>query len=135
MADGLTIKELITALNYPGTAPDGVRDFVFLVDGLEIHASEQVNGIVLRFALPCSDELIPDFAQYAAGRLLREDAVLARDGQDSPLFIWQLLPLPADEGMLRESFERFADSCEWWLSRCAEREVPQSVFPDILIRP
>ncbi len=126
---------LAHALNYPRGVPEGAADFTFLVDGLEIHASAQARGIVLWFTLACSEALLPELAQYAAGRLLREDATLAWDAQHATPFLWQELPLAADEGTLRQGFERFADSCEWWLARCAEKEVPQSVFPDILIRP
>ncbi len=133
MVGRITIQELIKALDYPEALLEGGRDFVFRVDGLEIQASEQANGILLRFVLPCSEELIPEFARYAAGRFLREDAALAWDNQG--LFIWQLLPSSSDAEMLRDGFERFADSCEWWLARCSEMEVPRSVLPDILIRP
>ncbi len=129
------LNRLTDALNYPEGVPAGAADFQFFVDGLEIHASQQSGGILLRFMLDCSEELLPDFAQYAAGRLLREDAVLAWDNSSSRLFLWQVLPDTADAGMLRQGFEKFADSCEWWLARCAEKEVPRSVLPDVLIRP
>ncbi len=130
------IKQLANALNYPeGGVPGDVSAFSFFVDGLEIQALEQSNGVILRFDLECSEELLPSFAQYAAGRLLREDAVLAWDSHRSRLFLWQALSAAADDGMLLQGFEQFADSCEWWVARCAEKEVPQSVLPDILIRP
>ncbi len=129
------LGSLAHALNYPEGVPEGAADFTFLVDGLEVRASVQARGIVLQFMLACSEDLLPELAQYAAGRFLREDATLAWDAPRATLFLWQELPPSADEGALRQGFGRFADSCEWWLARCAEKEVPQSVFPDVLIRP
>ncbi len=128
-----TLEKLANALNYPAEIPAGARDFVFFVDGHEVVASERADGVVLKFVLACSDELLPDLAGYAAGRLLREDAVLACE--NGTLFLWRALPRSADAGTLRREFELFVDSCEWWLARCAEKEVPRSVLPDIMIRP
>ncbi len=127
------LKQLAEALRYPAEIPVGARAFSFLVDGLEIQAEERAHGLLLRFILACSDDLLPELAGYAAGRMVLEDAVLAWDGR--ALILWREIPTTTDVGMTCRIFEQFVDSCEWWLARCAEREVPQSVLPDILIRP
>lgn len=129
------IKNLAFVLNYPEEIPEDAHDCVFWVDGLQIHAMEQSRGILLRFFLPCSEEQLSDLATFAAGRILREEAVLAWDYQGSRLFLWRELSGLTDEHVIRQDFEDFVDSCEWWYARCSEKEVPQSVLPDILIRP
>lgn len=129
------IYDFARAIRYPQEVPAGVRSFVFLVDGLEVEAEELSRGLVLRFGLECSEAQWVELAGYASGRLLREEAVLAWDMERERLFLWQELGAGLGEDELRGGFEAFVDSCEWWLSRCAEREVPRTVLPQLLIRP
>ena len=70
-----------------------------------------------------------------AGRLLREDAVLAADPGAPGAFLWQDAPTTADAPALVHLFETFLDSCDWWRARVAgDAERPESV-PAMMIRP
>lgn len=134
MADKSLIRRLGLALNYPADFSEVGGEFVFIVDGLKIIASESSKGVVLKFWLEASPEHIVSFAEFAFGCILRDEATLSWDNSGSSLFLWVCLSSP-DETSLRHGFESFADSCEWWRSRAMEREVPVSVVPDIMIRP
>jgi len=89
--------------------------FTFRVDGMEVLAEESDGRLVLSHALSDDDGLVPALAGYAAGRMLREDAVLSYGNRQT--FIWQDAPADADAHGLRRLFETFADSCDWWRAR------------------
>ena len=79
------LERFVQVLGYPGSVPAGARTFTLVVDGGEIEAEERDGRLVLTKAL-CSaeggEEGSPDLAAlagYAAGRMLKEEAVLAWD--------------------------------------------------------
>jgi hypothetical protein len=78
---------------------------------------------------------LPLFASYAAGRLLREEAVLAWDDKAQKAVLWREIQQNANSSAMRDAFEEFADSCEWWMQRVLDVHAPKSVFPDMMIRP
>ena len=78
---------------------------------------------------------LPQLAAYAAGRILKEEAVLAWDERLSACIIWQELEDKADSAQLTHFFEEFTHSCDWWVVRAGELNAPPVVFPDIVIRP
>ncbi len=129
------IGRLAEAIAYPTGKPWEYESFCFQVDDVAVQVVVLAHRLVLRCTLACSEEYLPVFAQYAAGRMLREDAVLAWDPRTSELFLWQEIPEIADAGTMRQCFETFVDACEWWLARVAELGTPETVFPDIMIRP
>lgn len=129
------IKRLATAINYPEQVPERATVFVFRVDGGNIIAEIVGRRLVVKRVLEIDDEDLPRFAEYAAGRLLREEAVFAWDERAEQLILWQELPMQARPAEIVTAFEDFVDSCDWWLQRANERQMPPTVFPDILIRP
>ena len=124
-----SIKRLLAAIGYPDRMSEFSAPYILRVDGMEVFAEEIDGRLVLSYALTDDESLVASLAAYAAGRMLKEDAVLAYGGvgvaasrQDAKTssrqaFIWQDAPADSDDhGMLR-LFETFMDSCEWWRAR------------------
>ena len=59
--------------------------------------------------------LLPRLAEYAAGRMLREDAILSWGSEG--VFLWQEASADASAVAFRSLFESFLDSCDWWRAR------------------
>ncbi len=130
------IGRLIDAIGYPERAPEGAASFTLRIDGMEILAEERDGRLILSRALTDSDELVPTLAGYAAGRLLREEAVLAAEPNAHGAFLWQDAPATADPQSLVRLFETFLDSCDWWRSRVAgDAPGTSEPVPEMMIRP
>lgn len=139
------IARLTEAIGYPERVSDGVASFTLQIDGGEIDASEAAGRIRLVFGLAEDAAQLPRLAEYAAGRMLREDATLAfgqlSTSQPSTFqpsaFLWQEVPADADAHALRRFFEACCDSCDWWRERLERgRDESQSnQFPEMMIRP
>lgn len=136
-----SVERLLKAIGYPERIPDGSSAYTLRVDGMEVVAEEANGRLVLSCALTDDDSLLPTLASYAAGRMLREDAVLAYGAvglsttqrrndptmqrsndatekrTDDTAFLWQSAPADADEHVLLRLFETFTDSCDWWRTR------------------
>lgn len=109
------IERLIDAIRYPERAPAGAVAFTFQVDGIEILASETGNALRLVCRLTDDAAQFPRLAEYAAGRMLREDATLACDQEGA--FLWLETSAADDAHALQRLFETFCDSCDWWRAR------------------
>jgi len=109
------IERLAEAIGYPERASAGAASFTFQVDGCEILASEAGGALRLVCRLTDDAAQFPRLAEYAAGRMLREDATLACD--QSGAFLWQETSAAGDAQALQRLFETFCDSCDWWLAR------------------
>ena len=130
------IGRLIDAIGYPERAPEDAASFTLRVDGMEILAEERDGRLILSRSLTDSDDLIPTLAGYAAGRLLREEAVLSADPSKLGAFLWQDAPATADAQSFVRLFETFLDSCDWWRSRIAgETANTSESVPELMIRP
>ncbi|MBO7683748.1 MAG: type III secretion system chaperone [Kiritimatiellae bacterium] len=130
------MSRLAEAIDYPDAVPDGVSSFVFRVDGAEIRASCAEGSIRLSCDLAVEDGDLPALADYAVGRMLREDAVLAASPSGGSPFLWQEASDTAGEQALRRFFESFMDSCDWWRSRVAELGPEEGpAMHEIVIRP
>ena len=131
MSDGSanSIKRLLAAIGYPDRMSEFSAPYILRGDGMEVFAEEIDGRLVLSYALTDDESLVAPRAAYAAGRMLKEDAVLAYGGVGvaannqaakpsvRQTFIWQDAPADSDDhGMLR-LFETFMDSCEWWRAR------------------
>lgn len=135
MAHGV-LESLATAIGYPEPVPDGTVSHVFVVDGAEIRARVVGNRLLLVRSLSEDPADLPKLAEYAAGRLLREDAVLAWEAESGSAVIWRDAPADAGQNALKTLFERFADSADWWDDRVRELHAPvSSEFPEMVIRP
>ena len=129
------IRSLATAIGYPEEVNTASESFVFSVDGGRIEASIERGRLILVRELASSGDIdLAQFAGYAAGRVLREEAVLAYDPTDDRLILWQDMPADADAGLLRRFFEVFAASCDWWLAR-VDGASPAASVPEMTIRP
>jgi hypothetical protein len=109
------LEQFLKAVGYPDRMPEGSSSFTMRVDGMEVVAEERGGRIVLSFALTSDASLLPVLSGYAAGRMLREDAVLACGG--SSAFLWQDAPAASGDREMVRLFETFSDSCDWWRER------------------
>ena len=132
---GMTVGRLLAAIGYPVRAPEGALSFTLLVDGVEIVASEEAGALRLTCRLTDDASQVPRLAAYAAGRLLRENAVLACDGRGA--FLWREVDGGTEAPALRRVFEDFADSCDWWRARLeTQPDAEGAPAPsEMLIRP
>ena len=131
-----SVGRLMDVIGYPERVPEGAASFTFRVDGMEILAEERDGRLVLSRILTDSDELLPALAGYAAGRILREEAVLAAERNTGGAFLWQDAPATADAKSLVRLFETFLDSCDWWRSRVSGDTANMSEpAPEMMIRP
>jgi len=138
-----SVNRLAASIGYPETVPEDATSFAFAVDGGEVLARETGGRLVLSRVLWRESEADPavaarvpsDLAGFAAGRILREEAVLAWDPQEAAAFLWQDAAATLPDDRLRRFFEVFATSCDWWLDRVngAAEETPH--FPEMLIMP
>ena len=122
------VMRLAEVIGYPERMPAGSLSATLRVDGKELLAEESAGRVVLKCPLTEDESLLATLAQYAAGRLLREDATLAfgtiAGGASSggpaarpSAFLWQDAPSSSDRHTLMRLFETFADSCDWWRER------------------
>lgn len=126
------------AIRYPDKIPGGTDWFVFRVDGMEIVAESTGARIVLKYALTDNESLFEKLAKYAAGRMLKEEAVLAAESQDAGgFFIWQDAPADASAHDLMRLFETFCGSCDWWRERVESvgGAAPQFGPEQMIMRP
>ena len=129
------LETLTRAIGYPETPPAGATAFALTVDGGQVEARLERGRLVLVRALAAAADVdLAQFAGYAAGRVLREEAVLAYDPSDDRAILWQDVSAEADEPLLRRFFEVFAASCDWWLARVHASGESSSV-PEMMIRP
>ena len=123
------------AIGYPDRIPEGALAATLRVDGAEVSAAVAGDRIVLSQRLAGEADNMPSLAGYAAGRMLREEAVLAYG--DGAAFLWQDAPARAGDQALVRLFESFMDSCDWWRARLEPRPGADraSPFPEVTIRP
>lgn len=130
------LEHFLKSVGYPERISDGSTSFTMRVDGMEVVAEESSGRIRLVFRLTDDKALLPTLASYAVGRMLHEDAVLTHHNNQA--FLWQDAPADADDRTYVRLFETFADSCEWWRARLAERaagDVEEIENSEAVIRP
>ena len=113
------VDRLPKAIGYP---PDEVKSaggsVALIVDGHEVRVSDRRGRLVLSFSLGNPpDEELRQFATFATGRMLREEAALAWDPVARELVLWQAVPAQATDEQMRRVFEVFCVSCDWWGER------------------
>jgi len=112
---GTRLEFFLKSIGYPDRMPEGSDSSTLRVDGMDVLAEERGGRIVLSHVLTPEASLLPVLSGYAAGRMLREDAVLAHDR--SSAFLWQDAPSDSGSRELVRLFETFVDSCDWWRER------------------
>jgi len=138
-----TIERLAAAIGYPEPVPPGALSFAMAVDDGEVLARETGGRLILSRVLWRASEATDDFssrlpvelAGFAAGRILREEAVLAWDPQEEAVILWQEAPTSLPEDRLRRFFEVFATSCDWWCDRVRGTGEAEANFPEMRILP
>jgi len=122
------------AIGYPDRMSEGTLLATLRVDGAEVTAAVTGERLVLSQRLTDDADKLPLLAGYAAGRMLREEAVLAYG--DGAAFLWQDVSARAGDQALVRLFESFMDSCDWWRARVeGTREKERAEFPEMMIRP
>ena len=134
------VRRCLAAIGYPAEEiPAVLASSRLTVDGLEFRIRSGVSGVRFEYSLGAADDAkLVRFGAYAAGRLAREDAVLAFDPSANEAFIWQGVPRIDDDGAIRRVFEEFAVSAEWWHDRLAPEAAPGAggaERPELVIRP
>jgi len=142
---GSNLEFFLKSAGYPDRVPAGSSSFIMRVDGMEILAEESGDGITLSAALGGDESVLPVLATYSAGRMLREDAMLAwgrrsgATGSGEEVFLWQSVPAGAGATEMLRFFETFMDSLDWWRERVealAHGGVDASQVPEsMVIRP
>ena len=128
------IERLAEAIGYPDRVPEGSLLATLRVDGAEVSAAVTGDRLVLSQRLTDDAEKLPTLAGYAAGRMLREEVVLAYG--NGAAFLWQDAPTDAEDRVLVRLFESFMDSCDWWRARVEGLDGEgKSEFPEMMIRP
>jgi hypothetical protein len=105
---------------------------------MEIVAEESGGRLILKYALTEDEGMFARLAEYAAGRMLRESAVLAAERPDAGgLFIWQDASADASAHDLLRLFETFCASCDWWRERVESvgGDKPQFGPEQMIMRP
>lgn len=132
------LERFTQAIDYPEAPPAGASAFTLVVDGDAVEAT--VVGGRLRLVKTLRSEeggelSLAALAGYAAGRLLKEEAVLAWDATREAPILWQDVEATADATQLRRFFEVFATSCDWWAARAHETRQEAPRVPEMMIMP
>lgn len=108
----------LTAIGYPLDEVESREGpLALLVDGFEIELRAMRGGLVLRLSLGKLGETdAARVAGYAAGRMLKEEAVVAYDPERGELILWQKVPAGTGASGAKLAFELFMTSCDWWKS-------------------
>lgn len=126
---------LTEAIGYPEVVPAGTTKFTYIVDDVEVRAQVESERLILSQKIAVASEIdLAEFANFAAGRVLKEEAVLAYDAEEDALMLWQDIPQIAEAAVLRRFFETFVASCDWWRARVGGASS-QSMMPEMVIRP
>ena len=131
----LAIRHLCDAIEYPEEVPEENGVCLLRVDGGNVLAVVRNGRLVLSKVISREEKDLVQLTAFAAGRILREEAILAWDERAAACILWQEISAEAESVELRRFFEAFMDSCDWWQARKSEFEVPQAAFPNIVIRP
>ena len=130
----LAIERLTEAIGYPDQVPKGSLAATLRVDGAEVSAAVTGSRLVLSQRVTDDAKLLPSLAGYAAGRMLREEAVLTYG--DGVAFLWQDVSADADGLALVRFFESFMDSCDWWHARVEGQQSDSAPkLSEMMIRP
>lgn len=145
MVEGL-IARLAKAIGYPQEVPAEAESFDFLVDGEVINVSCSAAGVralpsategallVFQTVLTEDEEVAGRLTMYAAGRLMKETAVLAWDPEKRAAILWERVKR-SGEGEERRAFESFCESADWWRERVKEEGREVRGAPAMMIRP
>ena len=130
-----SLERLCEAVGYPDKPGAGAHSFTMRVDEGDVLVRIMGKRLVLSRIIDRNLGDLPKLASYATGRMLIEDAVLAWDERADACILWQECNETDSNQELVHAFQKFMDSCDWWVARAGELNAPPVVFPDIVIRP
>lgn len=113
------LERFLAAISYPDRLDTGAVRLVLRVDEAEYDVEQLEKALRISLQLKTTEDELSQLAQYAPGRMYRDDAVLAAS-PDGEGFLWQDIPAAAGEDEQRHAFESFLDACDWWRERLAE---------------
>ena len=131
-----SLERLLSAIDYPSgeVASSGSVLSLHVDDGV-VKVEERDGQVIFTRALGSfAGRDLADMAAFALGRLLKEEATLAWDPETNGLILWQGIGTFASDRQLRQAFELFLTSCDWWLARVGEKEQKDEI-PSMVIRP
>lgn len=132
------VNRLIESIGYPkDEILPGAGSVTLKVDAFQLGAYESAGRLVLTYELKKEPEEgdLRKYAQFAAGRILREDATLAYDPNKDAIILWQAVDAQSGSAILRSFFEDFTHAVDWWRERAQEAETKAPEFPDMVFRP
>lgn len=133
------IDTLLKAIGYPpGEISAGERQAVLRVDSSDVKVRTDGGRLIFEKVLCHPEEgsgTLARLAGYAAGRMLKEEAVLAWNPSESELILWQDIPENVSPDLMRRVFEVFMTSCDWWMARINDSEEETYSFPEMVILP
>ena len=132
-----SFDRLVAAIGYPSDEVSSENGALqLLVDGEKIEVREGEGRMVFSRNFGTFDDTgLQRLAGYAAGRMLKEDAILSWDPGTDGVMLWQEVPLAASDGQLRRVFDVFCASCDWWTARANEGRSSGERVPEMMIRP
>ena len=129
------LENLCEAIAYPDPVPPEAAAFTLHVDGDQVSARLMGGRLVLSREITREEADLQKLASCAAGRLLREEAVLAWDENIGACILWQECSANASSAQLLHFFETFLASCDWWRARVADLAVEPVAAPAVVIMP
>lgn len=121
-------------IGYPERVPEGAVSFVFKVDDDPVEVRTKAGALLFKWMLP-ENAPVERIAEFAAGRILRDQAVVAWDSFRERAMLWQRTRKGAGDAALVEAFRVFLGSCDWWKRCVAELVRPKATLAEIVIRP
>lgn len=121
-------------IGYPERVPAGAVSFVFRVDGDPVEVRQKEGSLVFKWTFP-ENAPVERIAEFAAGRILRDQAVVSWDPFRERVMLWQRTLKGADGAAQVAAFTAFLGACDWWKGCVAELVRPKATLAEIVIRP
>lgn len=121
-------------IGYPERVPAGAVSFVFRVDDDPVEVRMKAGTLLFKWMFP-ENAPVERIAEFAAGRILRDRAVVAWDAFRERAILWQRTRKGDGERAQVEAFRVFLGACDWWKRCVAELVQPKATLAEIVIRP
>ena len=128
------VQRMGELIGYPERVPEGAVSFVFRVDDDPVEVRQKDGALVFKWTFP-ENAPVERIAEFAAGRILRDRAVVAWDPFRERAILWQRTRKGDGERALVEAFRVFLGACDWWKRCVAELVQPKATLAEIVIRP
>ena len=128
------VERLGEAIGYPERVPEGAVSFLFRVDDDPVEARAKAGTLLFRWTFP-ENAPVERLAEFAAGRILRDPAVLSWDPVRERAVLWRRTAKGAGDRELVRTFREFIGSRGWWKACVAELTRPKATLRDLVIRP